>query len=632
MWPVVERDFSRLVGLEEELKFTVDTSQDIYPPDDAELEVFQASELSIDIETAGSFDPTAGDILCVGVSHKPGYGCVLEPADPRIHGCLSKPKIVGQNFILYDWWWLHNHGYTIPEETAIWDTRYAGKLLNPDTPNDLVYLTGEFATPPIRGYWKTKQDYRDDVEGVCGIDIDATFRVKLGQYDALKQRGQLGIMEDFVASRIIQEDLLDMRGSLPDVEEWNVTKHGYRTENQHVCVQDYLYHALRLPVQTKRESGKRTANQEAIDELRSRLETNHKTIQHLNEQQLGEALDFVNRIDRLRDLSKLESSFLRYQLSPRDFVHPALNLGGSTKGKHESGRGTATFRFSCSDPNAQQIPGCKCSRKCYGQNTECRGARDIFIPDYPEWEVMSVDLKQAEVVGFLWYAEAWDVLEKILRGGMDAHQMVAAKILAREPNKEERDTFKTTTFAILYGEHETTTAARLQKPVEEIQEARDYYFKMLPGVEEYRKRMVGSAMDRGYVESPFRVRRYMRLTREKGRAANQACNMPIQNIPPMVIGTAMVNIHRELPKPARLWMQVHDEILAVYPKELRQEVRECLVSNLRTQVPQMPAAPLGMAGGLVFNVDVEVGPHWGAVRKIEEVEELEKIREDPWRP
>jgi DNA polymerase-1 len=620
MWPVVERDFSRLVGLEEELKFTVDTS------------------LSVDIETAGSFDPLEGDILCVGVSHRPGYGCVLPPGDPRIDGCLSTPKIVGQNFILYDWWWLHNHGYTIPKETAIWDTRYAGKLLNPDTPNDLVYLTGEFAAPPIRGYWKAKQNYRDDVEQVCGIDIDATLRVKLGQHDALKQRGQLGIMTDFImplskvtfdmraagmkinkermehASNVIREDLLVGRRGLPDNEEWNVTKHGYRTENQHVCVQDHLYHALRLPVQTKRESGKRTANQEAIDELRSR------------------ALDFINRIDKLRDLSKLESSFLRYKLSPRDFVHPALNLGGSTKGKHESGRGTATFRFSCSDPNAQQIPGCKCSTKCYGQNPDCRGARDIFIPDYPEWEVMSVDLKQAEVVGFLWYAEAWDVLEKILRGRMDAHQMVANKILSRESNKEERDDFKTTTFAILYGEHETTTAARLQKPVEEIREARDYYFKMLPGVSDYRNMMIGSAMDRGYVESPFRVRRYMRLTREKGRAANQACNMPIQNIPPMVIGTAMINIHRELPKPARLWMQVHDEILCVYPKTMRDVVAGCVLDNLRKPVPQMPAAPLGMAGGIVFNCDVEVGPHWGAVRKIDEVVELEKIGEDPWRP
>jgi DNA polymerase I-like protein with 3'-5' exonuclease and polymerase domains len=155
---------------------------------------------------------------------------------------------------------------------------------------------------------------------------------------------------------------------------------------------------------------------------------------------------------------------------------------------------------------------------------------------------------------------------------------------------------------------------------------------MLPGVSDYRNMMIGSAMDRGYVESPFRVRRYMRLTREKGRAANQACNMPIQNIPPMVIGTAMINIHRELPKPARLWMQVHDEILCVYPKTMRDVVAGCVLDNLRKPVPQMPAAPLGMAGGIVFNCDVEVGPHWGAVRKIDEVVELEKIGEDPWRP
>ena len=161
----------------------------------------------------------------------------------------------------------------------------------------------------------------------------------------------------------------------------------------------------RTPHTKKRDTGKRTANREAVEELISRLEQGHASVKHLSDEQHLEALTFLENLGKTRDLSKLESSFLRYKLSGTDFVHPALNMGGSAKGKHESGRGTATWRFSCSDPNAQQVPP---------------KVRDIFIPDDEGWEMASIDLTQAEVVGFLWYAEEWKVLDLILREGMDA--------------------------------------------------------------------------------------------------------------------------------------------------------------------------------------------------------------------
>jgi DNA polymerase I-like protein with 3'-5' exonuclease and polymerase domains len=98
----------------------------------------------------------------------------------------------------------------------------------------------------------------------------------------------------------------------------------------------------------------------------------------------------------------------------------------------------------------------------------------------------------------------------------------------------------------------------------------------------------------------------------------------------MVIGYAMLKVHDQLPSPARLWMQVHDEILIVYPKTLRNTIRDVVVGNLRSPVSQMPASPIKMGSGLVFNVDVEVGPNWGATRDLPVVEALEKGGEDPW--
>jgi len=632
LWSVVERDFSRLSSLEDELVEVTGTTYDEYPPPGATDWILSSPRLSVDLETSGGLDPAQGNITTIGATHRVGYGAALDPNDARIRDVLSRDEIIGQNFVLYDWWWLRHHGHTIPDETKIIDTRYIGKYLNPDTPNDLTYLSGEFADPPMRGYWKTKNNYRDNIEQVVCMDVDATLRVFYGQMAKIEQRGAERTVNEYIVplSRVVFEmrcaGMRIDKNKMSTAQQailaqldinrvkfpWLKADGSAGTENQHVKVQEHLYGYLELPVQNKRKNGKRTANREAIEELISRLEQGHASVGHLTDEQYGQALDFLQNLGETRDLSKLESSFLRYKLSGTDFVHPALNMGGSVKGKHESGRGTATWRMSCSDPNAMQVP---------------KKVRDIFIPDFPDWEMASIDLKQAEIVGFLWYAEEWGVLAHVLRGGLDAHRALAEKITCRGlPNadvqgtkdKELRDEYKTTTFALLFGEVARTTALRLHRPIKEIEEVREQYFKMLPGVPRYRSMMIQSAMDRGYVESPFGFRRYLYVTSERGRAANQAGNMPIQNIPPIVIGRAMIGMHRELPKPARLSMQVHDELVLTYPKEMRKQVIECAIDWMRAPVPELHAPTLGMAGGLRFNIDIEVGPNWKDMKGVNE--------------
>jgi hypothetical protein len=204
-WEITRSDFGRIDGLRDELVDVQGTEYHEYPPADATQWLDEAESLSIDLETVGGLDPTYGDIQCVGATDRVGFGAAFDPDDDRIPKMLRVPEIVGQNFVLYDWWWLHNKGFTIPKETKVVDTRYLGKLLNPDTPNDLTYLSGAFAKPPIRGYWKTKQNYRDKINDVVCIDVDATLRVKHGQMDVIVQRGQEKLVEDYIVplSRVV---------------------------------------------------------------------------------------------------------------------------------------------------------------------------------------------------------------------------------------------------------------------------------------------------------------------------------------------------------------------------------------------------------------------------------------------
>jgi DNA polymerase I-like protein with 3'-5' exonuclease and polymerase domains len=238
------------------------------------------------------------------------------------------------------------------------------------------------------------------------------------------------------------------------------------------------------------------------------------------------------------------------------------------------------------------------------------------LPDEDDWLVVRLDLKQAEVVTFLWYVEAWDVLDKVLNHGHDVHQIVADLM------GYDRDPAKTTTFATLYGESPETTAARNQMSLADVEDMRVAYFKAMPGVQPFRDQYIGNAMHYGYIETPFRTRRYIRVDRPIGRAANQAGNAPVQAVPPWILRRAMIHLHRELPKPARLWNQVHDEIDIVTPPDLLDEVLELAKYYVTAPIPEMPAPAIGMHSGLRFASDVEIGPHWGALRSEEEWKSL----------
>jgi len=192
MFPVMERAFRRIPRLHDELKeeISVDNYR-IYPPEGGPDE---GVPVVLDLEHKGMQPEDAGArLVCVGVSDGPGRGFIYKPDDPRALTYLKQPLIIGQNWVLHDAWWIYKkYGLTF---NRVWDTMLAGHLLNPDTPNDLVYLAAEFAEPPMRGYWKSANDYRDHIEQVCAMDVDATYRVYLGERAKLRETDQLNIME-----------------------------------------------------------------------------------------------------------------------------------------------------------------------------------------------------------------------------------------------------------------------------------------------------------------------------------------------------------------------------------------------------------------------------------------------------
>jgi DNA polymerase I-like protein with 3'-5' exonuclease and polymerase domains len=629
---VFAKHFERLQDLRGELEIENSTRYTQYPTSADQEDTFNHKVIAMDLETTGLRAAT-GEIECVGASTSPGTGIVVGPDNRRAYEFLKRAEVddsimvIGQNWSNFDAYWIYKHwGLGLP--ARLFDTLLVAHLLDPDAPKKLAHLVHEYASPPIRGFWKTVTHYRDNKALVCIVDCDADLRVARGQEQKLEQENLLDAYWNEVlpvartafnmrvggwhvntdalgvAGRRVEAQVLKLRTDLP---AWEPTKStGIRSENQDDKVRDHLYQHLRLPVQFDRKSHNPTGGALARKELKLMLQTGHKDIEKLPSAVIKESIEFINLIDNLKDKSKL-LTFLNPEsvwLDKGKF-HPCWDPTG-----------TATFRFSCKDPNLQQVPKCGCKgpdgkkRNCYGTNPECLGARFPFLPD-PGWKMASIDFSQVEVVGFLWSAGQWDILEKVLHEGLDAHEVMA------EALGMPRDEAKNMTFALVYGASDQLIAAHSGKSLAEVAVARMHYLKTFPGVERFRTYHIEHAMKHGYVENPFGRRRYIWVRNKIGRAANQAANAPIQGIPPMVVRRAMVRLEKELPYESRLLGNIHDEILFTYPGEHEQEILDCANDVMRSPVPELQATPLGMASGLIFNTDVEVGTNWANLRGLE---------------
>ena len=637
-----ESDFRRIRGLHQELK-SQPVVLDYNPlPSTAQLErLVSADRLSLDLETSGLGSDAR--ITHFGATDRIKAGSII-PLERRdlIERAMATDELVGQNWLLYDAWVLHCNGYRrTGGETGfnrLWDTRLVGHLLRPDTSNALTSLVQEYAQPPVRGFWKTEEAYATAgaKAQTCMIDVDVTLRVKLGQEAALEASGQRYIVENDIiplcnvlfdmrvrGMRIargrsaqaldnLAAQLEEGRAQLPD---WG----GVGTENQHKKVQEHLYETLELPVQRKRNEGRPvTADEGALEKLYSYVAQGHRQVKHLSHEQAGEALKFIDLVQRLRDLSKLRGYIKGFQDLPADdMVHPAWNPGGSTKNRGAADGGTATMRLTCTDPPAQVFSKCECKPKCVPYSRDgvaiprkpgCKEMRYLILPDHDDWEIMEGDLSQAEVVVALWYGELWGILDQVLNRGMDTYDMMS------DLAGIDRQAAKIQTLALIYGEGPETTALRTNRPVAEVKQQREAFYRQLPGLQDFREETIDFCMANGYVESPFGHRRYIMLTKRTGRAANQACNAPIQNSPAMWIRRCMIRLHRELPAPARLLFNKHDSIGVTYPRELREQVKQCMLDVLSSPVKELRWPK--QKEGLRFKVKLEAGPDWGSLREV----------------
>jgi DNA polymerase-1 len=304
------------------------------------------------------------------------------------------------------------------------------------------------------------------------------------------------------------------------------------------------------------------------------------------------------RVARYRALKKLKGTYA--DALPK-LIHPGTGCIHTSFNQTM----TATGRLSSSDPNLQNIPV---------RTEQGREIRRAFVPRSPELRLLAADYSQIElrILAHLSHDEA---LCDAFRSDLDIHAFVAAEIHGvglDDVDREMRRRAKAVNFGIIYGLTPYGLSRGIGIPVNEAGEFIDAYFHRYPRVREFIHETIARAREDGYVSTIFGRRRYLRTINsdndvERRFAERMAVNAGIQGTAADMAKIAMNRIHariRDEDRPARMLLQIHDELLFEVDKDAVDDERDLIETEMTG------AAELDVP----VKVNVGVGNNWLEVK------------------
>lgn len=279
--------------------------------------------------------------------------------------------------------------------------------------------------------------------------------------------------------------------------------------------------------------------------------------------------------------------------------------------------GTVTGRFSCREPNLQNIP-----RPGTELGTKIRG---LFIAG-PGEKLVVADYAQIEMVLFGHFCGHGRLYEG-LHKGMDPHSATAAALGGYNPEvfmemvraddpeaKRLRQAAKGVNFAVVYGAGPDKVASMAGVSVAEAKKFLKTHQEAFPEVYRLKNAIIKKCRSRRPPHITTLLGRKRRLPTifasdrgVAGKAERQAVNSLVQGSAADLIKLAMVRLHRALPDDMKLSLSVHDELVVVCPEEKADEcvaiMREAMLGE---DIQALIKTPL--------NSDIKVVDRWSEAK------------------
>lgn len=484
------------------------------------------------------------------------------------------------------------HYYNI-QINGVWDTFLAEKLLVTDTTTSasLEALALKYANVQLNksirkgftearavsAFTKGELDYAAD-------DVIVLFPIYEGQREAIEKH-QLGKVADleFELAQIVAN--MELVGVPIDQTKWHNIL--LQTKAEHEQSRLKLNALLFDEGKNAEQMGlfvRDGINLNSVPQVKKAFTNLGIKIDATNEREIG-LIDHpaAKELLRYRGLQKTLSA---YGDSFLGYIHPF------TGRIHADFRqlGTDTGRFSCKEPNLQQMPDN--FRQCVGSMD---GSEVVIAADYSQIE-LRILAELSQDPNFM----------KSFTSGEDLHKATAAtmfNIPIEDVTKEQRFIAKTINFGLAYGMGSNKLRDILNSEAEKngtskygelqtkrlIAKYKNAYQKVIDWLDE-----AGIAAFRnGYSETMYgRKRFFVRpaqgisqqdYDQQLSGIKRQGANAPIQGTNADITKLAMVDIHRELRNngfSANIIIQVHDEIVVLARKDEAEAVRSIVVASM----------------------------------------------------
>lgn len=494
-------------------------------------------------------------IRCVGFAYKVGGEIKSFAATPddidllALRALITTQKLIGHN-VKFDLKVLYNNDPV--EATNIYaDTYIMARLLDENQDCDLDSLARNYLGDSKQGSYE--EEDIEKLKAYCAKDAELTYRLAEKFYPMLEKQCLLDLfkIEMKVVDRFYRAEI---KGVDVDVEylrrlSAKYTRHTerikrviYRTtgeinlnSNKQLC--EVLYGKLSLPVlrQTKKESA--STDTRTLELLGRR---GHKIAKWILLYRHWEML--VRHIDKLVGENidgKIYPTFKTY--------------------------GTETGRFSCADPNLQQIPS---------KTPESKAIRKSF-----KGELIIGDYSNVELRLLAHFTRDPKLLAVYRVGGSgDLHQSTAELLHV------DRQVAKTINFGISYGMGYKKLAEALN--IDEVT-AEDYikaWYKTYSMVQPWKDMIVNTCKKYGYVKSLMGRKRRLSFTgMNKYQIFSQereVINFVIQGSSADITKKAIAELHGE-----DIRLQVHDELVIYKGKRTVEEIKFIMENVTKLLVP-----------------------------------------------
>lgn len=329
-------------------------------------------------------------------------------------------------------------------------------------------------------------------------------------------------------------------------------------------------------------------------------------------EKLIDAHPIIADIFNYRELQKLLSTYID--------ALPQLVDGASRLHPELLQMGAATGRFSCKDPNIQNIPI---------RSDEGKKIRNAFIAPQG-YSLVSADYSQIELRSAA-ILSGDPVFMDTFQSGKDVHASVASRVFhvpENEVTSDMRRKAKVINFGILYGMGVTALQKNLETTRAEAQAFHDEYFKQLAQLSDYMDDVLTNAKKLGYTETLFGRKRFFPALKSsipfiKAMAERAAGNAPIQGTTADIIKLAMIHVDQAireagLADTVTMIMQIHDELVFEVRDDvieqaeqlIKEAMENVLVKEWHNRAPSFRES----TGRVPIDVSISHGKTWGEAK------------------